>query len=173
MNSQVQAIDQSEVFAFLGDPATHRLKQPVTRIDTHGAAVFLAGSNVYKVKRAVHFPFMDFSTLEKRRGACENELVVNKANAPDLYLGLIPISRQNSGLKLGPGSEIVEWAVHLRRFDEEKTLDRLAARSELDSGIVTKLAEAVAASHRRASIQRDKGATTALGTRIEGGDRGH
>src|SRR4029077_10446932 len=61
-NMEQQAcFDQSDVFAFLADPATHELREPIIRIDTHGAAVFLAGKNVYKVKRAVQFPFMDFS----------------------------------------------------------------------------------------------------------------
>jgi len=59
----VSGADQSAVFALLQDPATHGLREPVIRIDTHGAAVFLAGADVYKVKRAVRFPFMDFSTL--------------------------------------------------------------------------------------------------------------
>ena len=164
---QDQAADQSEVFAFLSDPATHRLNEPVTRIDTHGAAVFLAGADVYKVKRAVHFPFMDFSTLEKRRRACENELAVNRANAPDLYLGLAPISRKENALIFGSGEEIIEWAVHLRRFDEERTLDRLAARGELDSRIVARLADVVVASHRQAPVLRDRGATAAFAARIE------
>ena len=62
--------DQSEVFSFLSDPATYGLTTPVQRVDTHGAAVFLAGGDAYKVKRAVRFPFMDFSTLEKRRAGC-------------------------------------------------------------------------------------------------------
>ena len=94
--------DQSDVFAFLADPATHKLHEPIIRIDTHGAAVFLAGKNVYKVKRAVRFPFMDFSTLDKRRRACERELAVNKADAPGLYLGVVPISKDGSRLKFGP-----------------------------------------------------------------------
>ncbi len=164
---QDQAGDQSGVFAFLGDPATHALNEPVKRIDTHGASVFLAGADVYKVKRAVRFPFMDFSTLEKRRRACENELAVNKANAPDLYLEVVPISREENTLKLGQGNEVVEWAVHLRRFDETRTLDRLAARGELDLPAVAKLAEIVAKSHQRAPIVRDRNATDALSKRIE------
>ena len=164
---QDQAADQSEVFAFLGNPATHQIKEAVARIDAHGAAVFLAGANVYKVKRAVHFSFMDFSTLEKRRRACENELTVNKANAPDLYLGVVPISRKDNALIFGVGDEIVEWAVHLRRFDEARTLDRLAARGELDAAIMEKLAEVVVASHRAAPILRDRDATAALAKRIE------
>jgi hypothetical protein len=146
------AEEQSEVFAFLSDSATYGLAEPVIRIDTHGAAVFLAGRDVYKVKRAVKFPFMDFSTLEKRRSACESELAVNKANAPDLYLGLAPISKDRAGLAFGDGPNIVEWAVHLRRFDENCTLDRLADRDELDLAAVADLADVVAASHRRAPV---------------------
>jgi len=159
--------DQSDIFAFLGDPATHKLMEPVTRIDTHGAAVFLAGPDVYKVKRAVQFPFMDFSTLEKRRLACESELAVNKANAPNLYLGVVPISRNAVGLKFGDGGVIVEWAVHLRRFDENRTLDRLAERGELDLEIIAKLADVVVASHRRAPVAAGKQSTLSLKRQIE------
>ena len=130
---QQACFDQSDVFAFLADPATHELREPIIRIDTHGAAVFLAGKNVYKVKRAVRFPFMDFSTLYKRRRACERELAVNEADAPGLYLGVVPISKDGFHLKFGGGGTIVEWAVHLRRFDENRTLDRLVERNELIS----------------------------------------
>ncbi len=162
-----QWADQSEALSFLGDPANHGLKQRVIRIDTHGAIVFLAGENVYKVKRAVHFPFMDFSTLEKRRRACENEVVVNKPNAPEIYLGAVAISREDNHLRFGIGAEIVEWAVHMRRFDEDRTLDRLAARGELDFAVAALVVEAIAASHRRAPIARGANATRALRGQIE------
>ena len=121
---QQACFDQSDVFAFLADPATHELREPIIRIDTHGAAVFLADENVYKVKRAVRFPFMDFSTLDKRRRACERELAVNKADAPGLYLGVVPISKDGFHLNFGGEGTIVEWAVHLRRFDENRTASR-------------------------------------------------
>ena len=137
---QQACFDQSDVFAFLADPATHELREPVIRIDTHGAAVFLAGKNVYKVKRAVRFPFMDFSTLDKRRRACERELAVNEADAPGLYLGVIPISKDGFHLKFGGGGKVVEWAVRMRRFDENRTLDRLVKRNELNLEIIAKLA---------------------------------
>ncbi len=159
--------DQSDVFSFLADPATHELREPVIRIDTHGAAVFLAGKNVYKVKRAVRFPFMDFSTLDKRRRACERELAVNKADAPGLYLGVVPISKVGSHLKFGCGGTIVEWSVHLRRFDESRTLDRLAERNELTLEIIAKLAGVVAASHRRAPVISGANAGQALQNQIE------
>jgi uncharacterized protein len=159
--------DQSEVFAFLADPATYALDGMVTRIDTHGAVVFLAGDEVYKVKRAVFFPFMDFSTLEKRRAACENEIAVNKANAPDLYLGTRPVRRTARGLTLGGADgEIVEWTVRLRRFDETKTLDRLADKGKLDRAIVADLAEIIVAAHEHAP-RRGGGATEDFRRRLE------
>ncbi|MCI0601091.1 MAG: AAA family ATPase [Beijerinckiaceae bacterium] len=93
----------------------------------------------------------DFSTLDKRRLACERELAVNRVYTPDLYLGVVPISRDGSHLRFGIGN-IVEWAVHLRRFDETSTLDRLAARGELGFDIIAKLASAAGLSHRQAPI---------------------
>ena len=85
---------------FLADPRTHGLSTPPIRIDTHGAIVFLAGEDAYKVKRAVRFPFMDLSTLARRKAACEAEIAVNAANAPTIYLGAVPVTRG----KEGPGT---------------------------------------------------------------------
>ena len=150
MDAHVVA-DQSEIFALLAHSSTHGIIVPVRRIDTHGAAVFLAGRNAYKVKRAVRFPFMDFSTLEKRKAACERELAVNRVNAPDLYLGLVPITRSSAGLELDGKGEIVEWAVHMRRFDENATLDEVVERGALTPALISDLARAVASSHERAA----------------------
>ncbi|HLW91256.1 MAG TPA: aminoglycoside phosphotransferase, partial [Roseiarcus sp.] len=152
----VQVANQDEVFAFLAKAETYGLQQsaqnPIKRIDTHGAVVFLAGADAYKVKRAVLFPFMDFSTLEKRRAACANEIEVNRLNAPDIYLDVVPIRRGSDGrLRLGGAEgELVEWAVHSRRFDEEQTLDKLAMRGALDLKVAAKLAEAISVAHAHA-----------------------
>jgi aminoglycoside phosphotransferase family enzyme/predicted kinase len=160
--------DQAEIFAFLADPATYGLAAPVKRIDTHGAAVFLAGDDVYKVKRARRFPFMDFSTLEKRRRVCEAEIAVNRGNAPALYRGTVPIVRAGDRhLRLGGDGEVVEWAVHLKRFDEEKTLDRLAERGEFPMAIVPRLVVAVIAAHARAPVRDGEAATAALGANLD------
>ncbi len=165
--SLAEPSDQSEVFTFLSDPATHGLHEPVTRIDTHGAAIFLAGADAYKVKRAVRFAFMDFSTLEKRRGACENEIAVNRTNAPDLYLGVVAITKGASGLAFAGDGDVVEWAVHMRRFDEASTLDRLAERGELAPAIIVELASAIAAAHRAAPVAAGKDATTTFRYQME------
>ena len=150
-----QQTDQGEIFAFLSQPLAYGLedsaKNSIKRIDTHGAVVFLAGLDAYKVKRAIYYPFMDFSTLEKRHAASENEIPVNRPNAPDIYIEVVPIRRTPQGLRLGgEDGDIVEWAVHARRFDDDKTLDKLALRGQLDLTIAARLAEAVSAAHARA-----------------------
>ncbi|WP_188583333.1 bifunctional aminoglycoside phosphotransferase/ATP-binding protein [Azorhizobium oxalatiphilum] len=147
--------DQSTVFAFLADPATHGGEAPVTRIDTHGAAVFLAGDHAFKVKRAVDFPFMDFSTLEKRRAACEGEIAINRPNAPDLYLDALPVTESDGHLAIGGNGRVIEWLVHMRRFDEAQTLDRLAEAGPFDLATLSDLASAVAQAHRRAPAMPD------------------
>ena len=136
--------NQNAVFSFLAKPATHGLDHGMTRIDTHGAVVFLAGVDVYKVKRAVLFPFMDFSTLDKRRRACEAELVVNRPNAPGIYLGVVPIVSRGGTLHIGGDGLVVEWAVHMRRFDEHLTLDHVAASGGLTPSLIERIAAAIA-----------------------------
>ena len=114
------------VFAFLSDPATHG-GAAVKRIDTHAASVFLAGPRAFKVKRAVRFPFLDYSTLAKRKAACEAELKINQPLAAQIYRRVVPITRSaDGGLQFDGEGAPVEWAVEMRRFDESATLDHLA-----------------------------------------------
>jgi aminoglycoside phosphotransferase family enzyme/predicted kinase len=158
---------QEPVFRFLADPKTHKLSGPVERVDTANAVVFLAGGDVYKLKRAVKFPFMDLSTLEKRRDACEAEIAVNRPLAPDIYLSALPVTRQARGLVLGGDGEIVEWVTHMRRFDENATLDRVADREGMSDAIIDKLALAIRRSHARAPLRDAVRAAHALETYIE------
>src|SRR5262249_50688544 len=139
---------QQLVTDFLGDTANHG-GAPVKRIDTHAALVFLAGDRVLKIKRAVRFPFLDFSTLGKRRVACEAEIKVNRAFAPAIYRGVVPISRDSAGrLAIAGKGEPVEWAVERRRFDESQTLDRLAESGRIDETLADRLGRTVVAAHR-------------------------
>jgi aminoglycoside phosphotransferase family enzyme/predicted kinase len=144
--------DQREVFAFMADPANHG-GAPVVRIDTHSAAVFLAGDHVFKIKRALHYPYLDFSTLPKRKAACEAEVDINRVFAPAIYLGVVPVTRDKNGaLRIGGSGAAVEWAVEMRRFDETKTLDRLADVRGIDLALADRLARAVAATHRHVPV---------------------
>src|ERR1700729_2733198 len=126
------AIAQEGVLAFLADPATYGGKaEKIRRVDTHAASVFLAGNRALKVKRAVRFPFLDYSTLGKRKEACDAELAVNAPYAPEIYRGVVAITREPDGrLAIGGSGAPVEWAVEMRRFDETRTLDHVADGSD-------------------------------------------
>ena len=158
---------QEVVFRFLADPKTHGLSERVKRVDTANAVVFLAGKDVYKLKRAIQFPFMDLSTLDKRREACEAEIAINRASAPQIYLSTLPITRRGQTFALGGDGEIVEWAVHMRRFDEKATLDRIADRGGVSDAIIDKLALVIRRMHARAPLRDAARAAHALETYIE------
>ena len=139
--------DQSDVLAFL-----ERRLAPARRIDTHGAVVFLTGEHAYKLKRAVRFPYMDFSTRERRAAMCAAEIAVNRRLAPNVYLGVAAIRRDAKGaLTLGEVGEeaddAVDWLVVMRRFDEDGLLDRMAARDALTPELMAALGARIAAFH--------------------------
>jgi hypothetical protein len=147
--------EQQPAIDFLSDPASHD-GAPVTRIDTHAASVFLTGERAFKIKRAVRFPFLDFSTLKKRKLACESEIAVNRALAPSIYRGVVPITREPNGqLAIGGRGEPVEWAVEMRRFDESQTLDHLAKAGRIDEALADALGRTVAAANRVAPTVAD------------------
>jgi aminoglycoside phosphotransferase family enzyme/predicted kinase len=160
---------QEAVFRFLADPATHG-GATVKRINTHGASVFLAGPVAYKVKRAVRFPFLDFSTLEKRKAALEAEIAANRPFAPELYLEVRPIVRRNGSLALSGQGTPIEWALKMRRFDETQTLDCLADAGRIDKALIEELARVVAAAHERAPVADADAWITALAQYIDQND---
>jgi aminoglycoside phosphotransferase family enzyme len=143
---------QDAVFALMRDPATHD-GHSVRRFDTHAAAVFLAGERAYKIKRAVKFPFLDYSDVEKRKAACEAELEVNRPFAAAIYRRAVPITREGDGrLALDGSGTPVEWAVEMRRFDEDATLDRLAEQGKIGTALADALARVVATAHAGAPV---------------------
>jgi aminoglycoside phosphotransferase family enzyme/predicted kinase len=159
-----RADNQDEVLAFLANPATHG-GEKVRRIDTHAASVFLAGKRALKIKRAVRFPFLDYSTLAKRRQSCEAELAVNGPYAPEIYRGVVSITREADGkLTIGGNGVPVEWAVEMRRFDEKHTLDHLTG--EIDEALADALGRAVAEAHARAQPVEGAPWITAIGSYI-------
>ena len=142
---------QDEVLAFLSDPALHGGTVP-RRIDTHGSVVFLAGERAYKLKRAVAFSYMDFSTVGRRREMCRAELAANRRTAAALYLGVAAIVRRGGALALVPeaavgADEVLDWVVEMRRFPAGAEFDALAARGALDLPLVRRLAGVVARFH--------------------------
>jgi aminoglycoside phosphotransferase family enzyme/predicted kinase len=141
---------QGKVFAFLSDPAVH---PHVHRIDTHAASVFLWDARALKIKRAIRFPFLDYSTLEKRKAACDEEIRINRRFAPQVYHRVVAITLTRDGsFELDGTGEPVEYAVEMSRFDESQTIDHLAEAGPLDPGLVDAIAEAIAASHTIAPL---------------------
>ena len=141
---------QQPVVEFLAEPATHG-GAPVRVIRTHVSVVFLAGDDAYKLKRAVHLPYLDYSTLDRREHFCREEVAVNRRTAPDLYLGALPVTRAADGrLVLGGGGRPVEWLVHMKRFDDSLLLDHIATRGGLDPSVCQALADTIFAFHQSA-----------------------
>ena len=136
---------QERVFAFLADPATH---PRVHRIDTHAASVFLEGDRALKIKRAARFPYLDYSTLEKRKAACDEEMKINRRFAPQIYRRIIPITQNGDGsLDIDGNGAPVEFAIEMTRFDERQTLDHLAEAAPPDPDLISAIADAIATSH--------------------------
>jgi len=123
--------------------------EPVLR-ETHISWVILAGEYAYKIKKPVNFGFLDFSSLDRRRFFCEQELLLNKRFAPELYLAVVPIISGGNGPLLAAsaqttaGAEPIDYAVQMRRFDEAQLLSNIAARGELDRALVRALGRELA-----------------------------
>jgi len=140
---------QAKVLDFMARPRNYEpAPATVERIETHASVVFLAGPFAYKVKRAVKYPFLDFSTLERRREACRNELRVNRRTAAQLYLEVLPITIEESGnFRFGGEGRATEWVLKMRRFDQAKLFDRMASEGRLEVGAMPRLADVIAAFH--------------------------
>lgn len=158
------SIALQDVIAFLGTPAAYgRRCRHVTRIDTHISVVFLASDRAFKLKRAVHFPYVDYSTLEARRTLCEKEVRLNRRTAPELYRGVLPLTRAANGeLTIGGAGIPVEWLVEMHRFEQEALLDSIARRRELGVSLAAAVGVAAAKLHAVAAQRRDHGGAAAM-----------
>lgn len=158
--------DQNEIIAFIEQGG---LGPSAERIETHAAIVFLVGERAFKLKKAVRYSFLDFSTLERRQRALEAELALNRRTAPALYRRLVPITREADGrLALAGQGEVVEWLLEMVRFPAEARLDRIAQAGGLEPRLAERLGEIVAELHARAAIRRDKGGASGLEAVIRG-----
>ncbi|MEO7937947.1 MAG: MMPL family transporter [Burkholderiaceae bacterium] len=123
-------------------------------VETHISWILLAGDRAYKIKKPVQLPFLDFSTLALRKRYCDDELRLNQRFAPDLYLEVLELrDTGENGLQWGGSvGPIVEFAVHMRRFDEAGRLDRVCQRGALTPSHVSDLADTLVAFHDTAAI---------------------
>lgn len=161
--------DQSEVIAALSRPDMYGPSvATVEQIRTHASIVFLAGDRAWKLKRAVRFPYLDYSTLDLRHRFCQAEVRINRRTAPEIYHGAIPVTRDASGaLTLGGDGTVVEWLVEMTRFDQQALFDHLAATGKLDRFLIEDLADVVAAFHAAAD-RRSGGGRRGIQSVIDG-----
>jgi uncharacterized protein len=151
--------DQQDIIAFLSDPSSYGTGvDRVEIIETHASLLFLAGDCVYKLKRAVKYPYLDFSTAERRKRACEAELALNRRTAPAIYLEIRGIGRTPTGDIAFSSSDVaIDWVVVMRRFDQALLFDALARSGGLTAQLMDALADHIAAFHAKAEQRFDCG----------------
>jgi aminoglycoside phosphotransferase family enzyme/predicted kinase len=147
-------------------PVIAHFARGAKRIDTQGAIILLKGDAAIKIRRAIRLPFLDYSTLEKRRAAAEAEIALNRPYAPHIYIDSAPIRRTRDGYGFEGDGEIVEWATRMRRFDENATLDKLA-RDQLTGSLISTLARKIHAMHEKAPRREAEPAIASMRTWIE------
>ena len=146
--------------------------ETMRRIDTHAARVFLVGDRAWKLKRAVQFDYLDFSTADRRRAALEAELRLNRRTAPELYLAVRPVSKNSAGcLNLDGDGEPVDWLLEMRRFPDDALLDHVATQGGLTDVLITQLADRIKAFHDGAETCLSGSGRSRLEAVIAGNDR--
>nr|WP_305906820.1 hypothetical protein [Methylomarinum sp. Ch1-1]MDP4519527.1 hypothetical protein [Methylomarinum sp. Ch1-1] len=123
---------------------------PIVRfslIETHISWVLLTGSYAYKIKKPLNLGFLDFSTLEKRRHFCQEELRLNGRLAPDIYLEVVAIGGGEERPQLNSEGPAIEYAVKMRQFEPDQTFDRLLQRQQLTTDVIIKTAQIIASFH--------------------------
>jgi aminoglycoside phosphotransferase family enzyme len=131
----------------------------VIRKETHISDVFLAGDLVYKLKKAVRYPFLDYSTLSKRRHFLQEELRLNRRLAPSVYLAVMPITFDSRGWRLGGWDAPAEYTLVMRRLPERRMLAALVDSGQVNAQMMRDLADALASFHLHAksieTLERD------------------
>ena len=119
----------------------------VEHLETHISHVFLTGPWAYKIKKPLELGFLDFSTLEKRRECCGEELRINRRLAPDLYTDVVPITGSVDQPCVEGSGAAIEYAVKMRQFAQEGMLEQVLARGELTAAVIDAIAQQVADFH--------------------------
>jgi aminoglycoside phosphotransferase family enzyme len=144
-------MELTRILEACSDPAAY--SYPVEQVEvrqTHISLVFLAGSFAYKIKKPLNLGFLDFSTLEKRRHFCHEEVRLNRRLAPEVYLDVVPLTETPTGVQVeGPG-EAIEWVVKMRRLPEEATLAKRLEHGAVNVPLLERLARKLALFHQQA-----------------------
>ena len=153
----VPAVTTEQLIASLQRPTAYPF--PVERIEflqTHISLLFFAGDHVYKVKKPVDMGFLDYTTLEARQHFCKEEVRLNSRLAPETYLGVVSITRDQSGeLHVGGDGEIVDYAVHMKRLPADRMFDKLIEHGIIDNERLDAIVDLLVDFHGRAATGSD------------------
>ncbi|QEC69186.1 hypothetical protein FRZ67_18405 [Panacibacter ginsenosidivorans] len=126
-------------------------------IETHISWVFLCNRLVYKIKKPIHYSFLDFSTIEARKYYCEREVELNRRLSDDMYLDVQTVRESSGNVFIGEkDGVIIDHAVRMRKMDREKQMDLLLASNKVTQSDIQHLAEKIASFHKRANIIYEK-----------------
>lgn len=142
-------IDKESLKQLLNERAYPHAVDDVVLRETHISWLLLTGQFVYKIKRPVNFGFLDFSTLEKRRYFCEEEVRLNKRFAPDIYIDVVPITVDSDKITVDGDGELIEYAVKMRQFDESDLLQIIAVEDRFTEQLAQQLGGYVAKVHKQ------------------------
>jgi aminoglycoside phosphotransferase family enzyme len=124
--------------------------QKVELVQTQMSFLFLTGEYVYKVKKPVNLGYLDYTTLEKRRFFCQQEIELNRRLCPDTYLEVVPIISRQGQISLGGEGEIIEYAVKMKQLPADRMMDKLLPQNLVTEEMVARVAEKLAAFHDKA-----------------------
>ncbi len=147
--------DQKQVVQALLQPNAYPEETgKIELVQTHISFVFLTKNHVYKVKKAVNFGFLDFSTLDKRRFFCEKELELNRRLCPEIYLEVVPLNKSD-GIKVNGSGETVEYALKMKRLPQERIMTMLLKEGKVDKKTIDAIAKIVARFHSQAQTNSE------------------
>lgn len=148
----VTSMDQADLITRLAAGEAFGGKPP-ERIDTHISVIFLTGDRAYKLKRAIRTSYLDYTDIDARKRGSDREIALNRRTAPELYIGVVPVTMNLDGeLAIGGEAPPLDWLVEMTRFNPRETFDVLATADRLDDALLIPLADQCAELHRTARI---------------------
>ncbi len=150
MSNRSHDISTSEIVEFLSDSSHFpEYTNEVVLKETHMSYVFITDNFVYKMKKPVSYPFLNLSTLDRRRRNCLEEIASNKALAPDVYFGVVPLSITDAGLQLEAQGTVIEWFVKMIRLPDQKMLDYRLRKGTISIEKITSLGKKLTAFYKQ------------------------
>jgi hypothetical protein len=146
----------ADIVKALSNPRVY--PEPTTKVEitqTQMSVVFLTDSCVYKIKKPVNLGYLDYTTLEKRKHLCEQEVRLNRRLCPETYLGVVQITENAGNITLGGKGKTIEYAVKMRKLPQDRMMDVLLAENKVTPEMTTRVAGKMAEFHAGAETSPD------------------